>query len=95
MAGVLAGPVYRLLGAKDFGTPGDYMTDAMPPVNTLVGGELAWRQHGGGHEVGPNWPSFFQWIGQYIAAPPPIRAATGSTAGSSGDSSQTDGVTDE
>jgi hypothetical protein len=70
MAGVLAGPVYRLLGAKDFGTSGDYLTDPMPPVNTLIGGQLAWRQHDGGHEVGPNWPVFFEWVGQFIDAPP-------------------------
>lgn len=69
MAGVLAGPAYRLLGKKDFGTPGDYLTDPMPPVGTLIGGELAWRQHDAGHEVTPNWPPFFEWIGAYIAAP--------------------------
>lgn len=70
MSGVLAGPVYRLLGKKDFGTPGDYLTDQMPPVGQLIGGELAWRQHEGGHEVTPNWPAFFEWVGQYIQAPP-------------------------
>jgi len=70
MAGVLAGPVYRLLGKKDFGTPGDYLTDPMPPMNQLIGGELAWRQHSGGHEATPNWPAFFDWAGQYIQAPP-------------------------
>jgi lysophospholipase L1-like esterase len=70
MAGVLAGPVYRLLGKQDFGTPGDYLTDPMPPVNQLIGGELAWRQHDGGHEVTPNWPSFFDWANRYISAPP-------------------------
>jgi len=70
MAGVLAGPVYRLLGKKDFGTPGDYLTDPMPPVNQLIGGELAWRQHDGGHDVTPNWPAFFKWIAAYIQAPP-------------------------
>ena len=69
MAGVLAGPVYRLLGKKDFGTPGDYLTDPMPPVKTLIGGELAWRQHEGGHDVTPNWPAFFEWVGNYIKAP--------------------------
>jgi hypothetical protein len=69
MAGVLAGPVYRMLGAKDFGTPGDYLTDPMPPVNTLIGGQLAWRQHDGGHEVGSNWPAFFQWVARYVPAP--------------------------
>ncbi len=70
MAGVLAGPAYKLLGKQDFGTPGDYLTDEMPPVNKLIGGELAWRQHDGGHEVTPNWPAFFEWAGRYIAAPP-------------------------
>jgi RNA polymerase sigma factor (sigma-70 family) len=61
MAGVLAGPVYRLLGKRDFGVSGDYLSAAMPPVNTLVGGELAWRQHGGGVSLAPNWPVFFDW----------------------------------
>ncbi|MHB1036391.1 MAG: glucuronyl esterase domain-containing protein [Pirellulales bacterium] len=70
MAAVLAGPVYRLLGKQDLGTPGDYLTDPMPPVGKLIGGELAWRQHEGGHDVTPNWPSFFEWVGQYIKAPP-------------------------
>ncbi|MBV9848947.1 MAG: hypothetical protein JO250_04585 [Armatimonadetes bacterium] len=69
MAGVLAGPVYKLLGKKDFGTPGDYLTDPMPPVGQLIGGELAWRQHEGGHDVTPNWPSFFAWVSRYIQAP--------------------------
>jgi len=27
----------------------------------IIGGELAWRQHDGGHEVTPNWPAFFEW----------------------------------
>ncbi|MCW3053687.1 MAG: hypothetical protein JWN14_2857, partial [Chthonomonadales bacterium] len=40
MAAVLAGPVYRLLGKKDLGTPGDYLTDPMPPIKTLIGGDL-------------------------------------------------------
>lgn len=69
MAGVLAGPVYRLLGKKDFGTPGDYLTDPMPPVKQLIGGDLAWRQHEGGHDITPNWPSFFEWVGQFVQAP--------------------------
>jgi hypothetical protein len=69
MAGILAGPVYRLLGKKDFGTPGDYLTDPLPPVNQLIGGELAWRQHDGGHDVTPNWPAFFKWVAAYIEAP--------------------------
>jgi hypothetical protein len=76
MAGVLAGPLYRLLGKKDFGTPGDYLTDSMPEVGQLVGGELAWRQHEGGHTSVPNFPAFFEWVSQYIAAPPlPVKNA--------------------
>ncbi len=69
MAAVLAGPAYRLLGKKDLGTPGDYLTDKMPAVNTLIGGELAWRQHSGGHTNGPNFPAFFEWAGRYISTP--------------------------
>ncbi|MCW3095820.1 MAG: hypothetical protein JWL77_1438 [Chthonomonadaceae bacterium] len=69
MAAVLAGRVYRLLGKKDLGTPGDYLTDPMPEVKTLIGGELAWRQHEGGHDVTPNWPAFFEWVQRYIKAP--------------------------
>jgi hypothetical protein len=80
MAAVLAGPVYRLLGAKDLGTPGDYLTEPMPPVNTLIGGQLAWRQHDGGHEVGPNWPVFFEWVAEYVAAPPPPKQTATETS---------------
>ena len=70
MAGVLAGRVYQLLGKKDFGTPGNYLTDSMPPVNQIIGGDLAWRQHNGGHDVTPNWPAFFEWATAYVPAPP-------------------------
>jgi hypothetical protein len=71
MAAVLAGPAYRLLGKKDLGTAGDYLTDKMPPVDTLTGGELAWRQHGvsPGHSNIPNFPAFFEWAGRYISTP--------------------------
>lgn len=71
MAAILASPVYELLGAKGLGTPGNYLTDPMPPPLTLIGGQLAWRQHEGGHDVTPNWPAFFEWIGQYIQSSPP------------------------
>jgi hypothetical protein len=67
MAAVAAGPVFRLLGKKDLGTPGNYLTDPMPPLNTgLLDGELAWRQHDGGHTDAPNWPVFLQWADRYI-----------------------------
>lgn len=64
MAAVAAGPVYRLLGKKDLGT------EEFPAVETaLIDGELAWRQHRGGHTVEPNWPTFLEWSGRYIKPP--------------------------
>ncbi len=70
MAAVAAGPAYRILGKRDLGTPGDYLTDPMPPVLKLIGGELAWRQHTGGHSVAENWPTFIEWSSQFIKGPP-------------------------
>jgi hypothetical protein len=52
------------------GTPGNYLTDQMPPVGQLIGGELAWRQHNGGHSVAENWPAFIEWASQFINGPP-------------------------
>ena len=61
LGGVGAGPVYRLLGKKDLGTT------EFPPIETaLVDGDIAWRQHSGGHTTGPNWPAFLQWASRYI-----------------------------
>jgi hypothetical protein len=62
MAAVAAGPVFRLLGAKDLGTSADYHTEKMPTVNvSFLDGQLAWRQHDGGHTDGPNWKYFIPW----------------------------------
>jgi lysophospholipase L1-like esterase len=69
MAGELASPVYRLLGKQGFGKPDDYSTEPMPAVGQLAGEELAWRQHSGGHDVTPNWPSFFEWVDRYVKTP--------------------------
>ncbi len=77
MAGVLAGPAYRLLGKKDLGTDGDYLTAKMPAVNSLIGGELAWRQHDGGHTNIPNFPTFFEWAGKYITSPGVAKKSAG------------------
>jgi hypothetical protein len=67
MATVAAGPVFRLLGAKDLGTSDDYRTAKMPPVNEgLLDGRLAWRQHDGGHTDGPNWKYFIPWADKFI-----------------------------
>ncbi|HET7220538.1 MAG TPA: hypothetical protein VFJ02_20940, partial [Vicinamibacterales bacterium] len=70
MATVAAGPVFRLLGAKDLGTSDDYMKEKMPPVNTgLLDGQLAWRQHDGGHTDGPNWKYFIPWADRMLGRP--------------------------
>jgi hypothetical protein len=62
MAAVHAGRVWRLLGAKDLGVGNDYMTAVMPPPLTdLLTGQLAWRQHEGGHTDAPNMNVFIQW----------------------------------
>ncbi len=62
MATVAAGPTFRLLGAKDLGTSDDYLTEKMPPVKEgLLDGELAWRQHDGGHTDMPNVEHFTKW----------------------------------
>lgn len=67
MAAVAAGVVYKLLGAKDLGVSNDYHTEKMPPVNTgLLDGELAWRQHDGGHTDAPNIKYFIQWADKFM-----------------------------
>ncbi|MGB8492658.1 MAG: acetylxylan esterase [Bacteroidales bacterium] len=67
MATVAAGAVFKLLGAKDIGVSNDYMKEKMPPVNTgLLQGELAWRQHDGGHTDAPNMKYFIKWADGFI-----------------------------
>ena len=67
MAAVAAGPVFRLLNAKDLGVGDDYQHAQMPPVNTgLLDGELAWRQHDGGHTDAPNINFFILWADSHI-----------------------------
>jgi len=61
-ATVAAGSVFKLLGVKDIGVSNDYMKETMPPVLTgLLEGELAWRQHDGGHTDAPNFQFFIPW----------------------------------
>lgn len=60
LAGVGAGPVYKLLGKKDLGTA------TFPPIETaLLDGDIAFRQHAEGHTPGPNWPYFLQFASRY------------------------------
>ncbi|NLT31880.1 MAG: acetylxylan esterase [Acidobacteria bacterium] len=67
MAAVAAGPVFRLLGAKDLGVGDDYKKVILPAVNAgLLDGRLAWRQHDGGHTDGPNWKHFIPWADKFL-----------------------------
>jgi lysophospholipase L1-like esterase len=82
MAAVAAGPVWRLLGARDLGTSDDYRTAKMPPVNVgLLAGQLAWRQHDGGHTDGPNWKYFIPWAGKFVGYTPSLQQASGPGGG--------------
>jgi len=61
LGGAYAAPVYELLGKKGYGTM------EFPPIETaLVDGDIAWRQHSGGHTTGPNWATFIGWAKRYV-----------------------------
>ncbi|HEV7350330.1 acetylxylan esterase [Telluribacter sp.] len=61
MAVAAAGEVYELLGKKGVGAP------EFPALETtLISGDLAYRQHAGGHTPGPNWPTFIQFAEKYF-----------------------------
>ena len=61
MAAAAAGPVYRLLGKKDMGTT------TFPPIETpLIDGDIAFRQHSGGHTPASNWPTFITFASRYL-----------------------------
>ncbi len=65
MAGVAAEPVYKLLGKTGLGT------SEFPKQETaLVDGEIAFRQHAGGHTTGLNWPTFLKYADRYVKGPP-------------------------
>jgi hypothetical protein len=71
MATVSAGAVFKLLGAKDIGVSNDYKIEKMPAVNVgLLAGQLAWRQHDGGHTDAPNIKHFIQWANELLIQTP-------------------------
>ena len=61
LAGVHAGPVYELLGKKGLG-----ITEFPPQETAIIDGEIGFRQHAGGHTVGPNWPVFIRFAERYF-----------------------------
>ncbi len=67
MATVAAGAVFRLLGAKDLGVGDDYRNARKPAVGIgLLDGQLAWRQHEGGHTDVPNFRYFISWADRWM-----------------------------
>ena len=66
LAAAGAGPVYKLLGKKDMGT-----TEFPALETTLIDGEVAFRQHSGGHTTGPNWPTFLKFAERYLTVSKP------------------------
>ena len=71
-ATVDASRVFTLLGANGLDVGGDYHSAKMPSVNEgLLTGQLAWRQHDGGHTDAPNMKYFIQWADKFIGHTPP------------------------
>jgi hypothetical protein len=61
MAAAAAQPVYELLGKRSMGTY------EFPPIETgLMNGDIAFRQHSGGHTDQPNWPVFLDFAARYF-----------------------------
>jgi hypothetical protein len=64
LAAAAAGPVYKLLGKRDLGAT------EFPPIETpLIDGDVAFRQHRGGHTPAPNWPTFLTFASRYLKGP--------------------------
>jgi hypothetical protein len=62
MVGVAAAPVYPLRGKKPFAEK-DF-----PPTEIYCDGDVAFRQHGGGHTDAPNWPTFLNFTERFFKA---------------------------
>ena len=62
LAGVAAGPVYRLLGKNDLGAT------KIPPLDTpLTKGDIGWHYHTGGHAATPaDWNAFLEFVAKYF-----------------------------
>jgi hypothetical protein len=59
---VAAGPVYRLLGRKDLGT-----AVPPPPGASLTEGDLAFREHAGGHTItADDWQAFLDFADRHL-----------------------------
>jgi hypothetical protein len=57
----------NFLVQKNLGLSNDYRTEKMTSVNvSMLNGELAWRQHDGGHTDLPNMKYFIEWANKYV-----------------------------
>jgi hypothetical protein len=67
LAAVAAGPVYRLLGARDLGVT------QLPGLDVPVtSGDLGWHYHTGGHAATPaDWKAFLEFLGKYFESARP------------------------
>ena len=63
LAAVAAGPVYRLLGARDLG-----IADPRPPLDTpITKGDIGWHYHTGPHAATPaDWSAFLTFLDKYF-----------------------------
>ena len=44
-----------------------HVHQAVWPLETpLIEGDIAFRQHSGGHTTGPNWPTFLRFASRYL-----------------------------
>ena len=72
MAAVAASPVYRLLGKRGLDPT------VFPAIETpLIDGDLAFRQHAGGHTPAPNWPTFITFASRYLTVTTPNTSHAG------------------
>ena len=47
----------------------------LPAMGTpLIDGDIAFRQHSGGHTDEPNWPTFLIFASRYLHGPTPPKA---------------------
>ena len=60
LGGKFASPVYELYGLQG------YANEEFPVMGkAITDGEIAFRQHSGGHSTGPNWSTWIAWARKY------------------------------
>ena len=65
-------------GVQAAGQEGPGHRPRFPSMETaLIDGEVAFRQHSGGHTTGPNWPTFLKFADRYIKVKPAVGTKPG------------------